>query len=49
VFGWFKQLGGLHQFKLQASERAAAVFSLHVIAYHLIRLGKLLQPAMTAA
>ncbi len=46
VFGWIKQWGGLRQFKLRGTEKNSAVFGLHVIAYNLIRLGNLLQPAM---
>ncbi len=49
VFGWIKAFGGLRQFKLRATEKVAAVFGLHVIAYNLIRLGNLLQPMMEAA
>jgi hypothetical protein len=49
VFGWIKQWGGLRQFKLRGTGKVSAVFGLHVIAYHLIRLGNLLKPAMAAA
>ena len=49
VFGCIKQWGGLRQFKLRGTEKVSAVFSLHVIAYNLIRLGNLLRPAMAAA
>jgi hypothetical protein len=49
VFGWIKQWGGLRQFKLRGTEKVSAVFGLHVIAYNLIRLGNLLEPAMAAA
>ena len=49
VFGWIKQWGGLRQFKLRGTEKVAAVFSLHVIAYNLIRLGNLLRPAAMEA
>jgi hypothetical protein len=49
VFGWFKQWGGLRQFKLRGTEKVGAVFGLHVIAYNLIRLSNLLKPAMAAA
>ena len=49
VFGWLKAFGGLRQFKLRGQENVSAVFGLHVIAYNLIRLGNLLQPAMEAA
>ena len=49
VFGWIKQWGGLRQFKLHGTEKVVAVFSLHVIAYNLIRLGNLLRPAMATA
>ena len=45
VFAWIKQWGGLRQFKLRGTEKVAAVFGLHVIAYNLIRLGNLLRPA----
>ena len=37
------------QFKLCGSEKLGAVFSLLVIANNLIRLGKLLNPAIEAA
>ena len=49
VFGWIKQWGGLRQFKLRGTQKVSAVFSLHVIAYNLIRLGKLLRPAAMGA
>jgi len=49
VFGWIKQFGGLRQFKLRGQDNVSAVFGLHVIAYNLIRLGNLLQPAMATA
>jgi len=39
VFAWIKQWGGLRQFKLRGTEKVAAVFGLHVIAYNLIRVG----------
>ena len=42
-------MGGLRQFKLRGQDRVSAVFGLHVIAYNLIHLGNLLQPAMEAA
>ena len=34
--------------KLRGTEKVGAVFGLHVIAYNLIRLRKLLKPAMAA-
>jgi hypothetical protein len=49
VFGWIKQWGGLCQFKVRGTGKVSAVFGLHVIAYNLIRLGNLLNPAMAAA
>ena len=49
VFAWIKQWGGLRQFKLRGTEKVAAVFGLHVIAYNLIRLGNLLKPELEAA
>jgi len=49
VFGGIKQWGGLRQFKLLGTGKVSAVFGLHVIAYNLIRLGNLLNPAMAAA
>ena len=49
VFGWIKAFGGLRQFKLRGTEKVGAVFSLHVIAYNLIRLGNILKPAMVVA
>ena len=49
VFGWFKQWGGLRQYKLGGTEKVGAVFGLHVIAYNLIRLGNLLRSAMAVA
>ena len=49
VFGWLKAFGGLRQFKLRGQENVSAVFGLHVIAYNLLRLGNLLQPAIEAA
>ena len=49
VFAWIKQWGGLRQFKLRGTEKVAAVFGLHVIAYNRIRLGNLLRPAALEA
>ena len=49
VFGWIKQWGGLRQFRQSGTGKVSAVFSLHVIAYNLIRLRNLLKPAMEAA
>jgi hypothetical protein len=49
VFGWIKQFAGLRQFKLRGQENVTAVFGVHVIAYNLIRLGNLLNPAMVTA
>jgi hypothetical protein len=49
VFGWIKKWGGLRQFKLRGTGKVSAVFSLHVIAYNLIRLGNLFKPVMAAA
>jgi transposase len=49
VFGWIKRWGGARQFKLRGTEKVSAVFSLHVIAYNLIRLGNLLKQAIAAA
>ena len=49
MFGWIKAFGGLRQFKLRGQDKVSAVFSLHVIAYNLIRLGNLLKPMMEAA
>ena len=49
VFGWIKQWGGLHQFKLRGPGKVNAVFGLHVTGYNLIRLDNLLKPAMAAA
>ena len=49
MFGWIKQWGGLRQLKLRGTSKVSSVFGLHVIAYNLIRLGKLLRPAMAAA
>jgi hypothetical protein len=49
VFGWIKPWGGQRQFKLRGNEKVSAVFGLHVIAYNLIRLGHMLNPAMAAA
>ncbi len=49
IFGWIKQFGGLHQFKLRGRDNVSAVFGLHVIAYNLIRLGNILKPAMVVA
>ena len=49
MYGWIKQWGGLRQFKLRCTEKVTAVFGLHVIAYNLIRLGNLLNPAMAVA
>ena len=49
MFAWIKQWGGLRQFKLRGTEKVAAVFGLHVIAYNLIRLGNLLRPAAMEA
>ena len=49
MFGWIKQWGGLRQYKLRGTDKVSAVFSLHVIAYNLIRLGNLHKPAMATA
>ena len=49
VFGWIKAFGGLRQFKLRGQENVSAVFGLHVIAYNLIRLGNLFNPALEVA
>jgi len=49
VFGWIKQWGGLRQFKLRGTGKVSAVFDLHVIAYNLIQLGNLLNPAKAEA
>lgn len=49
VFGWIKQCGGLRQFKVRGTDNVAAVFGLQVVAYNLIRLGKLITPAKEAA
>jgi hypothetical protein len=49
VFGWIKAFGGLRQFKLRGQDNVSALFGLHVVAYNLIRLGNLLEPAMAAA
>jgi transposase len=49
VFGWIKQFAGLRQFKLRGQENVTAVFGVYVIAYNLIRLGNLLNPAMVTA
>lgn len=49
VLSWIKQWVGLRQFKLRGTEKVCAVFGLHVIAYNLVRLGNLLNPAMEAA
>ena len=43
--GW----GGLRQFKLRGTEKVGEMCELHVIAYNLIRLGNLLNPAIAAA
>jgi hypothetical protein len=39
----------LHQFKLRGTDKVSGVLGLHVIAFNLIRLGNLLNPAMKAA
>ncbi|MFN9646777.1 MAG: transposase, partial [bacterium] len=44
VFGWIKQAAGLRQLKARGRTRVGAVFRLHVVAYNLIRLAKLLSP-----
>ena len=49
VFGWIKQWGDLHQFKLRGTDKVSAVFGLHVIAYNMMRLANLLRPTMAAA
>jgi hypothetical protein len=49
VFSWIKAFGGLRLFKLCGQENVSAVFGLHVIAYNLVRLGNLLNPALEAA
>ena len=45
VFGWIKQFGCLRQVRVRGLGNVRAVFSLHVIAYNLIRLSDLLKPA----
>ncbi len=44
MFCWIKQAGGLRQLKARGRSLVAAVFRLHVVAYSLIRLTKLLSP-----
>lgn len=49
MYGYIKHWGGLRQLKLPGIERVSAVFCLKVIPCKLIRLGKLLKPAMATA
>ena len=49
VFGWNNGWGRLRLFKVRGPEKVGAVFSLHMLAYNLIRLGNLLNPAIAAA
>ncbi len=49
VFGWIKQAAGLRQLKVRSRSRVGAVFRLHVVAYNLIRLAKLLSPQVAVA
>jgi len=48
IFGWLKEFSGLREFKHRGQEKVDAVFSLHVIAYVLIRLANLLKPISNA-
>ena len=43
VFGWIKQSAGLRQLKTRGRTKVGAVFRLHVVAYNLIRITKLLR------
>jgi hypothetical protein len=49
VFGWLKEFSGLREFKHRSQDKVDAVFSLHVIAYVLIRLANLIKPFSPAA
>jgi hypothetical protein len=49
VFGWINTDGRAAPVQAARHEKVGAVFSLHVIAYNLIRLGNLLKPAIAAA
>ena len=43
VFGWIKQAAGLRQCKHRGRDAVGSVFSLHVIAYDMVRLGNILK------
>lgn len=45
VFGWVKKPGGLRQAKVRGRPKVEAAFTFTIIAYNLIRIPKLLQPA----
>ena len=50
VLGWWiKQWGGLRRFKVCGTDKASALFGLHMIDISLIRLGNVLNPAMETA
>ena len=48
VFGWIKASAAPRQFKVRGIENVKAVLGLHVIAYNLICLGNLLNPAIAS-
>jgi hypothetical protein len=45
IFGWSKIIGGLAQLKLRGLDKVKAVFTFGMVAYNLMRLPKLLEPA----
>ena len=45
IFGWGKIFGGLAQLKVRGLDKVKAVFAFGLVAYNLVRLPKLLQPA----
>ena len=45
IFGWSKIFGGLAQLKVRGLDKVKAVFTFGLVAYNIIRLPKLLQPA----
>jgi hypothetical protein len=45
IFGWTKITGGLAQLKLRGLDKVRTVFTFGMVAYNLVRLPKLLEPA----
>lgn len=49
VFGWIKQAASLRQCKHRGRDAVGRVFSLHVIAYDMVRLGNILKARVAVA